>query len=326
MAEPWMKFHPFKWSLQECLPVILEGFWRVIVLRLMLVMLLEANNPWPFASAAMASDPLLQQHHHPVRTNSVSASKDKERHYSYECKAASQERPYVSRPSRSQQFRNPKLVPKLTNDKLNPLEKKEGVADEQLAKAEAERARKREREERDDELIEFAAKRPRSVSSHSVSTISTGASRSPSPARERTRSPPPARRSRSPYSDEDTRPRGGRRDDSRSRSDLCLVTVALLRTMTAETATDLGNLFHLERTTDSPGGKGGIHRSLEDPMKIDLNILASRGHPSIGDDDLKGQIDAILGQDGRGNLVGEVMEGATAAGARLQMISLGSAA
>ncbi|RSL76599.1 hypothetical protein CEP51_009804 [Fusarium floridanum] len=250
----------------------------------------------------------------------------KKRHYSYECKAASQERPYVSRPSRSQQFRNPKLVPKLTNDKLNPLEKKEGVADEQLAKAEAERARKREREERDDELIEFAAKRPRSVSSHSVSTISTGASRSPSPARERTRSPPLARHSRSPYSDEDTGPRGGRRDDSRSRSDLCLVTVALLRTMTAETATDLGNLFHLERTTDSPGGKGGIHRSLEDPMKIDLNILASRGHRSIGDDDLKGQIDAILGQDGRGNLVGEVMEGATAAGARLQMSSLGSAA
>jgi hypothetical protein len=47
-----------------------------------------------------------------------------ESHYSYECKASSQERPYVSRPSRSQQFRNPKLVPKLTNDTLNPLEKK----------------------------------------------------------------------------------------------------------------------------------------------------------------------------------------------------------
>lgn len=124
----------------------------------------------------------------------------------------------MSRPSRSQQLRNPKLVPKLTNDKLNPLEKKQGVADEQLAKAEAERARKREREERDDELIESAAKRPRSVSSHSVSTISTGASRSPSPARERIRSPPPARRSRSPYSDENAGPRGGRRDDSRSRS------------------------------------------------------------------------------------------------------------
>jgi hypothetical protein len=30
----------------------------------------------------------------------------------------------VSRPSRSQQLRNPKLVPKLTNETLNPLEKK----------------------------------------------------------------------------------------------------------------------------------------------------------------------------------------------------------
>lgn len=47
-----------------------------------------------------------------------------ERHYSYECKASAQERPYVSRPSRSQQLRNPKLVPKLTNDTLNPLERK----------------------------------------------------------------------------------------------------------------------------------------------------------------------------------------------------------
>ncbi|KAG9502781.1 hypothetical protein J7337_005615 [Fusarium musae] len=82
-----------------------------------------------------------------------------ERHYSYECKATAQERPYVSRPSRSQQFRNPKLVPKLTNETLNPLEQKKGVADEELAKLEAERAREREREQRDDELIEPNAKR-----------------------------------------------------------------------------------------------------------------------------------------------------------------------
>ncbi|PTB58055.1 hypothetical protein M431DRAFT_505614 [Trichoderma harzianum CBS 226.95] len=46
------------------------------------------------------------------------------RHYSYECKSSTQERPYVSRPSRSQQLRNPKLVPKLTSDTPNPLEKK----------------------------------------------------------------------------------------------------------------------------------------------------------------------------------------------------------
>jgi Zinc knuckle len=38
------------------------------------------------------------------------------RHYSFECKAVAQERPYVSRPSRTQQLFNPKLVPKLTSD------------------------------------------------------------------------------------------------------------------------------------------------------------------------------------------------------------------
>jgi hypothetical protein len=38
------------------------------------------------------------------------------RHYSFECKAVAQERPYVSRPSRTQQLLNPKLVPKLTSD------------------------------------------------------------------------------------------------------------------------------------------------------------------------------------------------------------------
>ena len=38
------------------------------------------------------------------------------RHYSYECKAVAQERPYVSRPSRTQQLLNPKLVPKLNSD------------------------------------------------------------------------------------------------------------------------------------------------------------------------------------------------------------------
>jgi zinc knuckle protein len=38
------------------------------------------------------------------------------RHYSYECKAVAQERPYVSRPSRTQQLLNPKLMPKLTSD------------------------------------------------------------------------------------------------------------------------------------------------------------------------------------------------------------------
>ncbi|KAK4610635.1 hypothetical protein CLAFUW4_13594 [Fulvia fulva] len=38
----------------------------------------------------------------------------KKGHYSYECTAPRQDRPYVSRPSRSQQFSNPKLAPKLS--------------------------------------------------------------------------------------------------------------------------------------------------------------------------------------------------------------------
>jgi hypothetical protein len=46
------------------------------------------------------------------------------RHYSYECKAAVQERPYNARPSRTQQLHNPKLVPELTSDKPNDLLKK----------------------------------------------------------------------------------------------------------------------------------------------------------------------------------------------------------
>ncbi|KAL7896522.1 zinc knuckle domain-containing protein [Trichoderma sp. SZMC 28014] len=112
-------------------------------------------------------------------------------HYSYECKSSTQERPYVSRPSRSQQLRNPKLVPKLTSDTPNPLEKKKGVADEELAKLEAERERKREREDREDELLDTGSRRQRSISSQSVSTISTDASRD-------SRSPPPKRRTRSP--------------------------------------------------------------------------------------------------------------------------------
>ncbi|PON23502.1 hypothetical protein TGAM01_v207736 [Trichoderma gamsii] len=127
----------------------------------------------------------------PSRSTPANVQCQKSRHYSYECKSSSQERPYVSRPSRSQQLRNPKLVPKLTSDTPNPLEKKKGVADQELAKLEAERERKRELEDREDELLDAGSRRRRSVSSHSVSTISTDASRD-------SRSPPPRRRTRSP--------------------------------------------------------------------------------------------------------------------------------
>ncbi|PQE23975.1 zinc knuckle-domain-containing protein [Rutstroemia sp. NJR-2017a WRK4] len=127
----------------------------------------------------------------------------------YECKANAQERPYVSRPSRTQQLLNPKLVPKLSSDVPQELLRKKGIADEQLAKAQLEkdkaqsekdRGRKRER---DDDLGTGASKRRRSLSSaSSVSTISTNISRSPSPRETRRMSnsypSKSTRRSRSP--------------------------------------------------------------------------------------------------------------------------------
>ncbi|CAI6338562.1 unnamed protein product [Periconia digitata] len=98
-------------------------------------------------------------------------------HYSYECKATAQERPYKSRPSRTQQLLNPQLKPKLTTEVPNDLLRKKGVADEILAKKEQERGRKNGRNS--------PVGRSRSASYDSVSTISTN--RSPS------RSPPPRR-------------------------------------------------------------------------------------------------------------------------------------
>lgn len=113
-----------------------------------------------------------------------------ERHYSYECKASAAERPYIPRPSRTQQLFNPKLLPKLTQ--AVPPQDKKGVADEILAQREAERAKKKELE-RDDESpsrdVSPRRSRSRSASVDSVSTIST---RSPSPRPSRhSRSPPP---------------------------------------------------------------------------------------------------------------------------------------
>ena len=98
-------------------------------------------------------------------------------HYSYECKSSAQERPYASRPSRTQQLANPEFLPKLTSDVPNDLLRKKGIADEELAKKEAERGRKRKLE--DDGSSNASRKRSRSVSSYSsVSTISTNRSRS----------------------------------------------------------------------------------------------------------------------------------------------------
>ncbi|KAK1774161.1 zinc knuckle-domain-containing protein [Copromyces sp. CBS 386.78] len=113
-------------------------------------------------------------------------------HYSYECKASAAERPYIPRPSRTQQLFNPKLLPKLTQ--AAPPQDKKGVADDILAQREAERAKKKELD-RDDESpsrdVSPRRSRSRSASVDSVSTIST---RSPSPRPSRhSRSPPPRR-------------------------------------------------------------------------------------------------------------------------------------
>ena len=63
-------------------------------------------------------------------------------HYSYECKATISERPYTSRPSRTQQFLNPRLRQELT-EATPPsdvvVNKKKGTADEILMKNKKER-------------------------------------------------------------------------------------------------------------------------------------------------------------------------------------------
>jgi hypothetical protein len=129
----------------------------------------------------------------------------KKGHYSYECKATAQERPYQSRPSRTQQLLNPKLKPKLTTEVPEDLLRKKGVADEILKKKEAERSGRSKRS------------RSRSSSADSVSTISTN--RSPS----RSRSPPESaspdagdRKTRRRMSSFSPGERGRRRTRSRS--------------------------------------------------------------------------------------------------------------
>jgi len=108
----------------------------------------------------------------------------KKGHYSYECKESVQARPYVSRPSRTQQLLNPRLAPPLASDTSNDLLRKTGVADEQLAKAEAERAKADDRRSRTASPgagLSPARNRARSMSigsDDSISTISTNRSRS----------------------------------------------------------------------------------------------------------------------------------------------------
>ncbi|KAI9738518.1 MAG: hypothetical protein M1818_005415 [Claussenomyces sp. TS43310] len=118
----------------------------------------------------------------PLRISASTKADDFLRHYSYECKAVAQELPYVSRPSRSQQLANPKLVPSLTSEVPQALLRKKGVADEELARRKLARGPKRDRHGVSSDISE-AAKRRRSLSPDvptSGSSISTNASKSTS--------------------------------------------------------------------------------------------------------------------------------------------------
>ncbi|OJJ49577.1 hypothetical protein ASPZODRAFT_149097 [Penicilliopsis zonata CBS 506.65] len=101
----------------------------------------------------------------------------------YECKAAPQERPYASRPSRTQQLRNPKLAPKLSTEVPNDLLRTKGVADELLAKRETEHTRSAVHDGRS--RSRRRSRSNSSVSVSSVSTISTSREHSASPDRQR---------------------------------------------------------------------------------------------------------------------------------------------
>ncbi|KAH0613159.1 uncharacterized protein H6S33_009539 [Morchella sextelata] len=113
-------------------------------------------------------------------------------HYSFECKAAASERPYVSRPSRTQQLLNPSLRPALT-ESAPPSDavilKKKGTADEILKSKQKERERDRAldrsdrgRKRRRESPSPGAASRTRSISTGSTSSYSSISSgRSPTP-------------------------------------------------------------------------------------------------------------------------------------------------
>ncbi|KAJ0424564.1 zinc knuckle-domain-containing protein [Aspergillus carlsbadensis] len=114
-------------------------------------------------------------------------------HYSYECKVTAQERPYLARPSRTQQLQNPKLRPQLTTDVPDDTTRTKGAADAVLAQREQERGRKRNLDEADPlSSRDLTSKRTRSISSASdtsVSTISTNRSRSASLRRDENTGP-----------------------------------------------------------------------------------------------------------------------------------------
>ncbi|KAG7120650.1 hypothetical protein HYQ44_005146 [Verticillium longisporum] len=100
-------------------------------------------------------------------------------HYSYECKEPAQARPYVPRPSRTQQLRDPKLLPKLTEATPNEAENKKGIADAELAKREAERERQRALEARDADSGDEQPRRRNRSAVQTEASVSRRYARSP---------------------------------------------------------------------------------------------------------------------------------------------------
>ncbi|THY39811.1 hypothetical protein D6C97_10268 [Aureobasidium pullulans] len=132
----------------------------------------------------------------------------KKGHYSYDCKAQAQERPYISRPSRSQQLLNPKLKPKLAN--IAPTEENLSAIQKPSKEASA-RPRKRSLNDMDGQRSsrKRSRSRSRSVSSFSSDSVATISTRSPSPDRSRPNNRPVARQER------DVSARGGAGDKRR---------------------------------------------------------------------------------------------------------------
>ncbi|KAF2127060.1 hypothetical protein P153DRAFT_398434 [Dothidotthia symphoricarpi CBS 119687] len=205
-------------------------------------------------------------------------------HYSYECKATTQERPYVSRPSRTQQLLNPKLKPKLTTEVPNELLRKKGVADDILKQKEDARGRDRKSRKRS---------RSRSSSADSISTISTNRSPSRSPAPRRRKHHVPPKRTQRPASvdsrdqDRNTRrrmssfspdERGRRRTRSRSRS--------------------RSSRVHNKARSASSGADESRSRSRKAPGKRPVRVSTSRSRSPEHMDTSDGRNGAVRGRWG----------------------------
>nr|KMM68173.1 hypothetical protein CPAG_04504 [Coccidioides posadasii RMSCC 3488] len=120
-------------------------------------------------------------------------------HYSYECNVTPQERPYTSRPSRTQQLANPKLLQPLSTEIPTEASTLKGPPSSLLNRKDGEIHLSKRNSSRD--VTRSSTRRPKSRSpsvsssrsSSSVSTISTNRSRSSPPKRRHDLSPSPFR-------------------------------------------------------------------------------------------------------------------------------------